>query len=201
MEPSERQRCAQSSGDRRAPTAKSSSGKTPDFNFSGRPFTTAISNRDRELAGRGCGVHPRVWPDEDPGISEVPITSRGSLRFATTALAQFGGMTPRRRVVDSGVSLLRQQATMWHQHDHERSRADHKELRAFPVAGLNSARLGYMKQRPCDRMGVDDRPPWMQENEHLPGGWHFTPSDSVGDPTLFGRNHHFTAGFRPGLRK
>mmetsp|Transcript_129341 Transcript_129341/g.322439 ORF Transcript_129341/g.322439 Transcript_129341/m.322439 type:complete len:207 (+) Transcript_129341:96-716(+) len=185
----------------RIANAQSLAGPPPSWSFSSRAFTDATSNRELEISTHGCGITPRVWPDSDARISEVPVTSRQALRYATTALAQQGGLTPRRRAVDSTVAQLRAEATAWHQHDHERSTCDRKELRPIRVAGLNSARIGHIRTVPFHRTGVDDRPHWMSENEMLPGGWHFTPSDHKGDPTLFGRNAHFTAGFTCAPRK
>mmetsp|Transcript_43882 Transcript_43882/g.139766 ORF Transcript_43882/g.139766 Transcript_43882/m.139766 type:complete len:197 (-) Transcript_43882:208-798(-) len=170
------------------------SAQAPEWKFTGRQWTEATSNRARELT-HGCGITPRVWGDSDSRISEEPVTSRESLRYATTALAQMGGITPRRRAVDDTVSQLRREKVVWHQHCHDQSRSDRKELRPLRVAGLNSAHLSYIKQRPGDRPGLAERPPWMREDEQVPGKWTFKPSDPKGDPTVFGRNSHFTDNF------
>mmetsp|Transcript_20163 Transcript_20163/g.55820 ORF Transcript_20163/g.55820 Transcript_20163/m.55820 type:complete len:214 (+) Transcript_20163:109-750(+) len=168
--------------------------RKPAWSFSGKAWTHDESNRTREIA-HGCGITPRVWGDGDARISEEPVTSRSALAYGTTALAQSAGITPRRRVIDTQMAELKRNAVAWHQHDHERSSADSKVLRPIRVAGVNTARLGWLKQNTFDRQGVDDRPHGFREDETMPGGYHFTPADPDGDPTRFGRDAHFTAKF------
>lgn len=175
-------------------------GPAPHFAFSGRSFTTARSRRDSEIAGRGCGITPRVWRqgNEKSRNSEVPTRSREEVCVSTTGLAQQAGITPRRRapMPEAAVSKLRMEPTVWHQHDHERSGSDRKELREMRPAGLHSARIGWLRQPDqATRLGVNDRPDGMRLNAHEPGSWHYTPSDKNGDPTLFGRSRHFTSSF------
>eukprot|EP00443_Scrippsiella_acuminata_P032440 CAMPEP_0115361200 /NCGR_PEP_ID=MMETSP0270-20121206/102082_1 /TAXON_ID=71861 /ORGANISM="Scrippsiella trochoidea, Strain CCMP3099" /LENGTH=185 /DNA_ID=CAMNT_0002783763 /DNA_START=31 /DNA_END=584 /DNA_ORIENTATION=+ len=74
----------------RIANAQSLAGPPPSWSFSSRAFTDATSNRELEISTHGCGITPRVWPDSDARISEVPVTSRQALRYATTALAQQG---------------------------------------------------------------------------------------------------------------
>lgn len=198
------------SAPRRTPRSReqtpSDTGSEVHWKFTGKNFTDGLSNRDIELKGRGCGIFPRVWPDEDARISEVPVHDRVSLKYGTTALAQHGGITPRRReAADVDIDKLKREPVVWHEHDHVRSSAANKQLRPLRVAGLSTARLGYLNTDPGSRSGVEDRPPWMREDEDMPGGYHFTPSDphfklpesarGRGDPTRFGIDEHFTASF------
>eukprot|EP00427_Karlodinium_veneficum_P029791 CAMPEP_0169221366 /NCGR_PEP_ID=MMETSP1016-20121227/21009_1 /TAXON_ID=342587 /ORGANISM="Karlodinium micrum, Strain CCMP2283" /LENGTH=225 /DNA_ID=CAMNT_0009299567 /DNA_START=39 /DNA_END=716 /DNA_ORIENTATION=- len=186
----------------------SSGGSQATWNFTGKSFSDGLSNREAELTGKGCGIFPRVHPPDDPRISEVPIRSRRCLSFATTALAQQGGITPRQRVVDDSISRMKREATIWHEHDHSRSSALTKKVRSLRVAGVNSARLGHINTHLGHRnAGIEDRPSWMREDEHLPGGFLFTPSDPFsqlpegtpgrGDPSRFGRVGHFSSSFPP----
>merc|ERR1712039_729361 len=96
--------------------------------------------------GRGCGIYPRVHGDSDARISEEPVANPAALKYATTALAQMGGITPRKRVVDDNLTRLKREQVSWVQHDHERSSCSSKVLRPIRVAGVNSARLGYINQ-------------------------------------------------------
>mmetsp|Transcript_49313 Transcript_49313/g.107357 ORF Transcript_49313/g.107357 Transcript_49313/m.107357 type:complete len:206 (-) Transcript_49313:97-714(-) len=182
------------------PRAARQRGKQPDWPFTGKQWTergSNGSNRTQEAArgAQGVGVVPRVWPDSDPRISEVPVLSRASLRYATTALAQQGGIIPREQVVDRDLLELKRNPVRWVQHDPKRSTCDSKVLRPFKVAGVNSARLGWLSAHSATRQGIDDRPPGMREDETLPGGFLFSPSEAHGDPTRFGRDTHFTSGF------
>eukprot|EP00928_Gymnodinium_smaydae_P023384 TRINITY_DN19322_c0_g1_i1.p1 TRINITY_DN19322_c0_g1~~TRINITY_DN19322_c0_g1_i1.p1 ORF type:complete len:204 (+),score=13.53 TRINITY_DN19322_c0_g1_i1:57-668(+) len=165
------------------------------FNFNaGKPWTDPESHRAKELR-KGAGIYPRVQEESEYKLTKVPTVDRRTLGFSTTAMASLAGFTPR-QVVRSEVHDLRGSQTIWHQHDHENSSCDKKVLRSMPVAGLNSARLGWTREHATHRStGATDRPPWMSENESLPGGWHFTPSDKHGDPTRFGRDSHFTRNF------
>lgn len=179
-------------------------GSQVSWKFSGKPFTEGISNRESELK-KGCGIFPRVWPDTDARISEVPVTSRAAIQYASTALASHGGITPRQRKVDVEIDHHKRHITTWHEHDHIRSSAGKKQVRPLRVAGVNSARLGYIRQDPSHRAGIEDRPTWMKEAEDLPGGYLFTPSDPLfqlpasargrGDPTVFGKDSHFSIAF------
>eukprot|EP00933_Yihiella_yeosuensis_P023510 TRINITY_DN18326_c4_g1_i1.p1 TRINITY_DN18326_c4_g1~~TRINITY_DN18326_c4_g1_i1.p1 ORF type:complete len:204 (+),score=26.96 TRINITY_DN18326_c4_g1_i1:83-694(+) len=178
-------------------------GERPRFLFSGKHFTHSDTNRNFEIK-RGCGISPRVWGDHDDRVAEEPVINRAALQYATMSISAQGGHTPRRRQVDDYVAQLRREATRWQQHDHEKSNSKKKELRHMVAAGRNSASLGYCRLHSCHRPpGVDDRPPWMREDEHLPGGWEFTPSDPTGDPTLFGKDSQFSMSFRvrPGDRR
>merc|ERR1719160_1810214 len=178
-------------------------GSEVSWKFTGKPFTTGISNREIELK-KGCGIFPRVWPDEDSRISEVPVTCRRDLRFGTTALAAHGGIIPRMDKIDVDVDRYKRQLTTWHEHDHGKSSAAKKQLRPLRVAGLSSARQGYIAQPPSSRVGTQDRPEWIRGETDLPGGYDFTPSDpgsllplsarGRGDPVRFGIDAHFTAG-------
>jgi len=174
-------------------------GPAPQFTFTGSAFTNAKSRREHEVAGKGCGIVPRVWPPhEGCRMSEVPVTSRSAMSHATTALAAQSGITPRRKapMPEPAVSALRMEGTVWHQHDHERSNSDRKELRPMRAAGLHTKRIDWLRKEPAGlRGGTNDRPEWIRENKAEPGSWHYTPSDKHGDPTLFGRNAHFTQKF------
>merc|ERR1712014_363856 len=89
-----------------------------------------------------------------------------------------GGITPRERNIDDNITQLKRQTTIWHEHDHAGSSAFNKKVRAHRVAGVNSARLGYINTHAGHRAtSIDDRPHWMSEQEDLPGGFYFTPSD------------------------
>jgi len=179
-------------------------GSQVSWKFSGKPFTQGTSNREHELK-KGCGIFPRVWPDADARVSEVPVTSRAAIQYASTALASHGGITPRQRTVDVEIDHHKRQLTTWHEHDHIKSSAAGKQVRPLRVAGISSARLGGIKQDPGYRMGMEDRPEWMAEAEDLPGGYLFTPSDPLfqlpasargrGDPTVFGKDSHFSHKF------
>lgn len=179
-------------------------GSEVSWRFTGKPFTNGISNRDAELK-TGCGIYPRVHPDEDPRISEVPVKSRLDLRFATTALAAQGGLVPRNHQAEEAISQHKRHLTTWHEHDHGKSGAAKKHIRPLRVAGVSSARLGYTSLPSSARVGTEDRPTWMPENEDLPGGYLFTPSDphsllpasarGRGASSRFGRTAHFTATF------
>jgi len=179
------------------------------WTFTGKHFTDPRSNRELELGGRGCGIFPRVWPDDDPRISEIPVHDRESLKYATTALAQMGGIAPRRAEdcddATAAIHKLKHDTVEWHEHDTGRSSSTTKTVRPLRVAGLSTARLGYLATEPGHRVGVEDRPPWMREDEDMPGGYFYTPSDphfklaegsrGRGDPTRFGMESHFTAKF------
>lgn len=157
-------------------------GAPPTFSFSGRHFTDPESNLTNP---RGCGITPQVWPDADPRISEVPITSREDLQWATTSIAQFGGVTPRRgRPVHTDVADHARLRATWSNHHHD------KPLR---VAGISTARLGHNGTAAADRQGVDDRPTILgwSENETLPGGYHYSPRRDDGQ-SAFGRRSNFT---------
>lgn len=177
------------------------------FKFTGKAFTEGISNREAELKGGGCGIFPRVHPDNDARIAEVPVTSRRDLQFATTALAQHGGIMPRQHKGDAGIDEHKRQQTTWHEHDHGKSSAAAKQMRPLRVAGLSAARLGYLSLPPSSRVGIEDRPTWMKENEDLPGGYLFSPSDvhgklpasarGAGKPSRFGFDTHFSSQFTP----
>lgn len=179
-------------------------GSEVSWKFTGKPFTQGISNREAELR-EGCGIHPKVWPDNDVRISEIPVTCRRDLQFATTAMAAHGGYTPRKPKVEKEIAEHKRQLTVWHEHDHTNSSAAKKTVRPLRVAGLMSARLGYLSLDPGSRVGMEDRPSWMREDETLPGGFLFTPSDphgrlpasarGHGDPSRFGKDAHFTATF------
>eukprot|EP00929_Paragymnodinium_shiwhaense_P050931 TRINITY_DN25639_c0_g1_i1.p1 TRINITY_DN25639_c0_g1~~TRINITY_DN25639_c0_g1_i1.p1 ORF type:complete len:214 (+),score=21.79 TRINITY_DN25639_c0_g1_i1:85-726(+) len=175
----------------------SARGAAPEFKFTGRLWTDPTCNRAAELK-KGCGVYPRVWGDADARNSEVPITSREALRFfGTTSLAQHAGLTPRDHRTDNDKEVLdlKRAPVIWPEHDRERSECDRKVLRPMKVAGVNTARLGARKLHSFQRMGVDDRPPWMKEDETMPGGYHFAPAEPNGDPTRFGRSQHFSKKF------
>jgi len=176
--------------------AKSTGAAESSFNFSGKPFSTSRNDREHELTSRGCGIHPRVYPKEEPLHSDAPLTARSSLRLPITAIAQQGGVTPRGRLLDTDTAHLRHRGTRWHQADRERSTCDRRELHALKVAGVNSAQLACTGLRPCERWGENDRPHGMAENNGLPGSWRFTPAGSGGEPSQFCRTAHFTAGFK-----
>lgn len=181
-------------------------GSEVSWKFTGKAFTEGVSNRENELK-HGCGIIPKVHPDDDPRVGEVPVRFRHEIGFATTALAAHGGYLPRQDKVDPDICRYKRQMTTWHEHDHGKSTAGRKELRPLRVAGLLSARHGYINTAPGHRVGLEDRPTWMSEDEDLPGGYLYTPSDphgllpegsrGRGDPTRFGIDAHFTAQFVP----
>eukprot|EP00441_Pelagodinium_beii_P042583 CAMPEP_0197627722 /NCGR_PEP_ID=MMETSP1338-20131121/6256_1 /TAXON_ID=43686 ORGANISM="Pelagodinium beii, Strain RCC1491" /NCGR_SAMPLE_ID=MMETSP1338 /ASSEMBLY_ACC=CAM_ASM_000754 /LENGTH=200 /DNA_ID=CAMNT_0043198521 /DNA_START=41 /DNA_END=640 /DNA_ORIENTATION=+ len=165
------------------------------WTWTGKPWTHSDTNRAKEISD-GCGITPRAIGKHDQRVNEQPVTSRFAMQYATMAISAHGGHTPRKRNVDDNIARLRREARMWHQHDHMRSTAAKKELRSIQAAGVSSAHLAYLSTHAAQRTGVDDRPPWMREDEHLPGGWDFTPSDPTGDPSRFGRTSHLTTSFR-----
>jgi len=127
------------------------------------------------------------------------------MTFACSALAAHGGITPRQHKADEGLDRHKRHPTTWHDHDHGKSSAAKKTLRPLRVAGLHTARLNYLRTDPGSRMGTEDRPTWMREDEDLPGGYLYTPSDphgtlpasarGSGDPSRFGIDAHFTSQF------
>merc|ERR1712118_357871 len=87
------------------------------------------------------------------------------------ALAAHGGIIPRMDKIDVDVDRYKRQLTTWHEHDHGKSSAAKKQLRPLRVAGLSSARQGYIAQPPSSRVGTQDRPEWIRGETDLPGGY------------------------------
>lgn len=198
MEPSAGQLSGTRTDYQRIAAAKSFTACTPRFAFTGRPFTEGLSNRQFELV-RGCGISPRVWPDEDPRITEHPVVNRSMVQHGTTALASLGGYTQRPREPDDLVRTYKRERVEWHEHDRERSGVDKKVLRPVKVAGMRSAHMGANAQGFMHPGGIEDRPHWMsgrRDDDHLPGRWKFKPSDPQQCvPTLFARDSNFTKAF------